>query len=750
MADRSGGEQRRLPYWLSFTLITLVLGGLTAAFVLVVLPQRFVLQAGLRESGISFPTRLPSFRPVEGVAVPPRALPTPPAPGPAEAFWAEATPLLRDGRHREALPLFAEYLSERPDDADVWREYGLALIRSSRSGEAEAALARAAELSGDRRARLELARMARERGDTDRAVALYRGLLAGQPSDQALRLELARTLAWGERYEEALEEYNALVAEVPENPVYRMEYGRTLYWAGRPEEAAEVLAELPEQSPEWSQTAELRARLAAQFAAGQDPPEPAVLAAPEGRGARQAGSDPADELLRRAREAVAAGDLELARERYGALLEERSDDPELWREWADLLQYRLEDMEGARTALLRRAELTTPEPEERLRLARLHAWTGRDDQALADVTALTEDEPGRAEAWVLRGDLHRWRGDRHAAARAYERALAVSSEAEGAAEGLAAVREETDRVVATRERAGLGPELQYFRDSEGYRRLDLAGRWSAMHPNGALVARTGYRRLEGFGLGGARQVEEGAFGELELSRWWREGTLRASISAGAERLEPFGVEPTFGLSLETRSPSGFSLEAAYQHGAAYPLATTLESVVDPVRADELRVAAAHDFGRGWSAGASGELASLRGGGTDNWRLGGGVSLFRRITPAVRLGVGSQLLGYADAAPVPGTRRLYWDPRSYWSTVAILELSLPERNGWSVHGALRPGIALVEERAPGEPGTVPQLSTEAGLRYRSDRFSLFTDAFYLRGREGDYNAFGIGATLSVKP
>lgn len=750
MPDPGEGKRRRVPYWLSFSLITLVLGGLTAAFVLVVLPQRFVLQAGLRESGISFPARLPSFGPVEGVAVPPRPLPTPPPPGVAEAFWAEVTPLLRDGRHREALPLFADYLVERPEDADVWREYGIALSRAGRGGEAEAALTRAAELSGDRRARLELARRLRERGATDRALALYRGLVTERPTDLVLRHEFARALAWSERYEEAAEEYNALVAEAPGSAVYRMEFGRTLYWAGRAGEAARILADLPEGSPEWSETTELRARLAAQLAAEEGPPEPAVQTAREGDGVPRTAADSAEDRLRRAREALAAGELERAREEYRAAAEMRPEDAELWREWADVLQYRLEDMEGARAALLHLAEFVDLQPEERLRLARLHAWTGREDRALAEVTALLQEEPEQAEAWALRGDLQRWRGNRHEAARAYERALTLSPQVEGAGDGLAAVREETERAVASRERVGIGPELQLFRDSEGYRRLDLSGRWSALHPNGALVARTGYRRLEGFGLGGARQVEEGAFGEVELSRWWREGSLRAAVSGGAERMEPFGVEPTFGLSLETRSPSGFSLEAAYHHGAAYPLATTLESVVEAVRADELRVAANHDLGRGWSAGASGEAASLRGGGTDNWRLGGGVSLFRRITPAFRLGVSSQLLGYADAAPVPATRRLYWDPRSYWATVAILELSLPERNGWSAYGGLRPGIAVVEERAPGEPGTVPQLSTEAGLRYRSDRFSLSTDAFYLRGREGDYNAFGIGTTFSVRP
>lgn len=740
MARRPIPEKRRLPYWLSFALAILLLGGLTAAFVLVVLPQRFVLQTGLRASGISFPTQPPDFQPVEGIAVAPRLpsfRPEPaPAPGAAEAFWERAAPLLRAENYRATLPLFSEHLAAHPRDAAAWREYGIALARTDRPREAEAALERAAALTGDDRARLELARLLRDRDEADRAASLYRQLARERPEELQLRHELAQALTWAERYDAAAAEYRTLLRSAPETWTYRLELARVLYWAGDPGEAEAVLGAIPEEAAEWREAAKLRTRLAGLLAAEVTPPPPEPPAE--------------EEPIERARQAMAEGDLERAAELYRELLEESPGDAALWREWADFLEFRAHDPEGARTALLRSARLTTLEAGDRLRLARLHAWTGREEESLAVLASLLEEDPTLAEAWVLRGDLYRWRGDRPAAARAYRRALALVSNAEGAREGLAEVADQTDRVVATRERPGVGPELRFFRDSDGYRRLDVTGRWSVQHGAGAIVARTGYRRLEGLDLEGLNEVEGGPFGEVELSRWWKQGTLRATVTGGAERLEPFGVEPTFGVGLETWSPEGLSLEAAYRHGPAYPLATTLESVMGTVRADQLRLAARRGFGEGWSAGASGELASVRGGGTENWRLGGGASLSRRFSPALRLGVASQLLGYADAAPAPEARRLYWDPRSFWSTVASLEVSLPPRNGWTAHGAVRPGVALVNERpAPGR-ATVPQLSTELGFGYRSERVFFSADMFHLRGREGDYNALGFGSTLSVRP
>lgn len=741
MARSPGGGGRGAPYWLSFAFITLVLGGLTTVFVLVVLPQRFVLRSGLRESGISFPARAPSFRSVEGVVVvprrpapaPPEAPEPEPGPGPAEALWERVGPLLRAGDHERALPLFSEYLSSHPGDMAVRLEHGVALARSGRPREAEAELERVVRATGEPRARLALARLLRDRGETARALSLYRGLVTERPEDPALRHELARTLAWAARWDEAAAEYRALLAAAPD-PGYRLELARTLYWAGRPGEAGEALAAIPEDAPEREEAAELAARLEELLAAEGEPPVPPA----------------AEDPLARARRAAAEGDHALASRLYRRLLEERPRDPDLWLEWADFLQFRADDLEGARAALLARARLVEPGAEEALRLARLHVWTGREAAARASLEEILRESPDLADAWALLGDVRRWEGARPAAVRAYRRALVLSPEAEVPREGLAEVRAETRRIIAVRELPGLGPEVSFFRDSDGYRRLDLAGRATVVRSDVVVGVQSGYRRLEGLGPAGVERAEEGPFAEVEVARWWREGTLRTSVTAGAERLDAFGVEPSFGARLEVPDLDGLALEAEYRHGPAYPVAITLESVVETVRADHLRASAYRGLAGGWAVSGVGEVASVRGAGSDNWRLGGGVSLLRRLSPVLGVGVGSQLLGYTDAAPVPEARRLYWDPRVFWSGAVTLEARLPGEGGWTAHGRLRPGIALVDERAPLARETVPQLAMEAGFGYRGDRATFAVDAFHLRGREGDYNSLGVGLRLVVRP
>ena len=57
--------RRRWPYWASMAATALLLGGVTVAFVLIVLPRRFVLQGDLRASGVSFPTGSVPFGPPE-------------------------------------------------------------------------------------------------------------------------------------------------------------------------------------------------------------------------------------------------------------------------------------------------------------------------------------------------------------------------------------------------------------------------------------------------------------------------------------------------------------------------------------------------------------------------------------------------------------------------------------------------------------------------------------------------------------
>ena len=147
MTRRPRPRQRRIPYWLSYTITILSLGGMSMAFVLVVLPKRFVLQAGLVESGVTFPTQAPPFRPpMRGQVVQP-GLTLPPPLGPAEAFWNEALPLLENGYYDRAIPLFSHYLADHPEDTSVWREYAVTLLKNGSTEEAERAYGQAIRLA---------------------------------------------------------------------------------------------------------------------------------------------------------------------------------------------------------------------------------------------------------------------------------------------------------------------------------------------------------------------------------------------------------------------------------------------------------------------------------------------------------------------------------------------------------------------------------------------------------------------------
>ena len=101
--------------------------------VLVVLPQRYVLSSGFRESGLSFPNPGVPFVPPDATQIAARPVPTPTPPdeivrGPAEIFWARVMPLLESERYGEALPFFEPYLLDYPADDDVRRGRATAAI----------------------------------------------------------------------------------------------------------------------------------------------------------------------------------------------------------------------------------------------------------------------------------------------------------------------------------------------------------------------------------------------------------------------------------------------------------------------------------------------------------------------------------------------------------------------------------------------------------------------------------------------
>ena len=135
---KRGGAGSR--YYLAFGVIALLLVSGTLVLVLVVLPQRYILSAGFRESGLSFPNPGVPFVPPDAVQIAARPVPTPtPTPpdeivrGPAEIFWAQVIPLLESERYTEALPFFERYLLDYPADSEVRRELALTLMAAGRA-----------------------------------------------------------------------------------------------------------------------------------------------------------------------------------------------------------------------------------------------------------------------------------------------------------------------------------------------------------------------------------------------------------------------------------------------------------------------------------------------------------------------------------------------------------------------------------------------------------------------------------------
>ena len=743
MAARPDSKPRRLPYWLSFTALTLLLGSLTVAFVLVVLRQRFVLHAGLRESGVSFPAASEPLGERERELIRPTLAvgstggSSAVSPGPSESFWSGVMPLLRAERYQEALPLFTDFLERFPQNHSVRREYARTLSRAGRLEASERALTWLAKETGDAAVYRQLARLQRDRRAFDRAVETYGRLLAEQPDDLELRHELAQTLAWAERYEAAIAEYRRLVRSAPDRTDYLLDLARALFWSDRIAEAEALLAEFPEDAREIGGAERLAIEIAL------------VRAAPAAEDEAEAERSAID----RARKAAGDGDLALAERLYTEALAGRSEDSELLLEWADFLQYRRSDFGRARAALIDLEELNPPDGSMKLRLAQLAAWTGQEDEAHARLLALVEEQPESAEAWLLLGEVSRWRGSRQAASRAYDRVLVLNPDDERATVGRAAVREASMMVIDAREEPGGGPILNVFSDTDDYQRLDV-GASVAVQPdaNGFKVV-AGYRRLQGFDLEAARTesgLDAGGFAEVEYVRWWNEANVRTAFQVGIESLGDIGAQPMLGAEVELPDLDGTDFRAVFRHGPAYPLTQTYASATAGLVSDRLLLSAYRPLGGSWSLWMAAHGASVRGAGTDNWRLNGQIVASRRISEVFSAGVFTGAMGYTEPAPGDEVRRLYWDPRLFWVTGVVLDARTKGDRGLGARARIQPGIGVVDERSLDAGGLVPQLGLEGGLDYRFGRSSIYLTARYARGREGGYNSFGLDLGASIRP
>ena len=771
MDRRPEGRSAPTGYVLGFGFTAFLLGGMTLILVLVILPRRYVLNAGLRESGISFPSEAAPFTPPQEVRrEPPPPPPLPPPPevvprGAAEILWEEVEPFLKGGRPADALPLFREYLEAHPEDRDVLREYAITLTRSGRGDEAAGIFQQLLPDDQYPGVRLLLARTLRDLGRLEEASAHYASLAREKPGDVGMALEWARALSWGKMYDEAGRILTTALAEGPAWVELQAELAQVYYWSGRLEAARELLCSMGPEALERTGAVRLREDVMAALEPPEAEPDSATLPATS---------------LERAVLALAEEDYEGAAVLYREALQESPDDTGTWRAYADLLQYGLQDAEGARKALLRIEDLGAGDRALRYRLARLDVWTGRNAQAVERLEALlagreTTSAPAEqpdstgmgpeeeAEVWALLGDLRRWEGRRVLSAEAYRLALADDSANERAQIGMDDLTADADREIQRTESPRMGGTVLSLEDSDEFSRLDLGAEAVQVDGRSVWAVRTGRRWMEGIGLRGMEGREEGWFLELESARWWRLGTLRTGVHLGVEQVRPDATDIAFGASLHLAQLWGFRTDLRYDHGPAYPLTLTLQSVFAKVVQDRLTANLARRIGEDWSLSLAGDGALLgasdaegpgggnrnAGGGERTLRLEAGMSLGRSLTDAVTAGVTARALSYNGPSPLVDGLRLYWDPRALFAGGLFAEVERPLTPNWALRGRVNPSLAFIDERNGAGLEGLPHLSAEMGLSYLGRRFRTTVDAFYYQGRFDGYNAYGLRVSLGAR-
>jgi len=756
-AERGRPDSR---YSLRFATAAVILIAGTLVLVLWVLPERYVLRPGFRESGMGFPAPSTPFAPYPAVAVAAQPLPVPPGPpppvlpGPAEAFWAEVVPLLAAGRYQDALPVFESYLSAYPYDMDARRELTLALLADGRPIDAVRELRRLLDDEGDDAADLErrllLARTLRELGRVDEAALEYARLSRARPDDVGLILEWAQAYAWVERYDEAAAVLEAALARMPQVVPLRVELARVYYSSDRLGDARAVLA--PVSDADLAAAGGLQLRndiLAALYVPPAQPPPPPTP-------------------LEQAVAAREADDFARARTILEAALRATPNDAALWQAYADLLQYELGDQQGAYTALLEVERSSGSTVDLGYRLAQLLIGMGRNDEArlrlIGVLAALDAGEGGatvtRPEVIATLGDLRRWEGDRAGAADLYRSALAAEPSNARARSGLAELDAEIARQLVEVEQPRMGGRAYTLADTDDFARLDAGGEW--VDVDGAWVwgGAVGNRWVSGVALDGGTADRQGAFVDLQGARWWRWGTLRTAVDVGMQRLRSTW-DPSVGGSISHRDGDGATTEVRYEHGLAYPTTATMQSVLTDMVQDHVAVAHARRVGERWTVAAAADVAwltaeqdSVAGPAPTAARTQGALTIGRLVSTGLTLGLSTRALTVSHPAPVTslaggGTLRTFWDPRWVVSTGPYVQLARELSPRWRLTGTLAPGVAFIAERGPVGTEVVPHLSAEAGVRREGARFWTALDLFYSQGQFDGYRTYGARLTLSAR-
>lgn len=754
-------------YGLRFGLTAAILGGLTLTLVLLVLPRRYVLGSGFRESGVSFPAGEAPFSPGAPIPRPAPALPSfavalepgpvgsgTPGPGPAQLLWSMAAPLLDAGRYGTAAALFEDYLEEFPRDRSVLREYAVILHWAGRPDATVSVLRRLLGGDDDREVRLVLARTLRDLDRPGEAHGEYRTLWGSAP-DPTLALEWSRSWSWAARYAEGIDVLKGGLAHFPRHPELEVELARLYYYTGQLPGAASILGGLDEATLRRTDALGLRRDVHAALAGAGD----------------EAAAEPT--ILFQAVAARTEGRLDEAEALFEAALAEAPRDAAAWQAWADFLQYEREDYPGARDALLRVSELEGRSAAGELRLARLELWSGDPDAAEGRLEALLAaladgDLDGAAtqegddaaalgtapaaDALALLGDIRRWAGDRRSADRRYRSALAEDPDHAGARAGLDALRLDVARVVTAEERgAGTAVRTAALGDTDDYRRFDLRAETGGTSGSWAWRGGAGYRWLSGFDLAGGQGRLQGVWGDFELARWFRLGTIRTAIQIGGDDVA--GSEPVLGASVRLLLPGSARAELAWDHGPGYLLLGTLQSGLAAYAYDRLALRAGRALTPAWSLSGDLQVARLTSdvpGIAPSTRLSVAAGVTREWGPGWSWGAQLRALVFTEAAPVSAGRPLFWDPEGVIAGGPFVGLHQILSPAWTLRARAGAGAAVMNEARLDDAAWAPQIDLLVGLDYGGVRLRSEAELFYLQGQFQGYRSWGVRFRIAPGP
>lgn len=173
----------------------------------------------------------------------------------------------RAGRHADAVAEFRKAVAARPDGAEARINLGSALALTGDRDGAVASYREALKLDAENAtAHYNLGVLLSERGaaqDRTEAVAHLQATVAKRPEDAEARRTLARLLRDGGRFEEALAEYSQAITLDPTEETARLGSAETLVRLGRHKQARESLEESLRQLPASGRLSHGLARLLA-------------------------------------------------------------------------------------------------------------------------------------------------------------------------------------------------------------------------------------------------------------------------------------------------------------------------------------------------------------------------------------------------------------------------------------------------------------------------------------------------------